>query len=101
MTRRAGCEIATLLSLLVLLAPAAGAQVTVVSGANFQPSLPPGLSASLFGIGLAPLTVASGPGSGGNYPKQLGALTSTIGGAAADLVMVSPSQINSELSAGL
>ena len=94
MTRHTGCEIATLLCLLVLLAPAAGAQVTVVSGASFQPVVAPGSFASLFGSGLAPSVVVGSPGADGIYPKQLGGLTVTVGGAAADLVMVSPSQIN-------
>ncbi|MGD0048417.1 MAG: putative Ig domain-containing protein, partial [Bryobacteraceae bacterium] len=94
MTRRAGCEIAAALFLLVVLAPTVGAQITVLSGASYQPVVAPGSFASLFGNGLAPSIAVGSPGSNGSYPKQLNGLTVTVGGVAADLVMVSPSQIN-------
>jgi uncharacterized protein (TIGR03437 family) len=94
MNRRTGFEFAIALRLLAPLAPAAGARMSVVSGASFQPVVAPGSSASLFGSGLGPSVVVGTAGSDGTYSNQLGGLTVTVGGAAADLVMVSPSQIN-------
>jgi uncharacterized protein (TIGR03437 family) len=82
------------LCLLLALVPVASAQITVLSGASYQPVVAPGSFASLFGGGLAASVIVGSPGADGTSPKQLGGLTVTVGGAAADLVMVSPSQIN-------
>ena len=89
-----GWEIAKALCFLLPLATMASAQTAVVSGASYQPTVAPGSFASLFGNGLAPSIAVGTQGSDGSYPKQLNGLTVTVGGAAADLVMVSPSQIN-------
>jgi uncharacterized protein (TIGR03437 family) len=69
-------------------------QVKVASAANFRPVVAPGSFASLFGTGLASEVIVASAGSDGQYPRQLGGLTVTVGGAAADLAMVSPNQIN-------
>lgn len=74
--------------------PLAVGQTTVVSAASYQPVVSPGSIATLFGSNLAPQTASGVPGSGGNYPKQVAGVTVTVGGAAADLFFVSPTQIN-------
>lgn len=79
---------------LVLSTPLVIAQASVVSAASYQPVVAPGSIATLFGSNLVPETVAGVPGSDGNYPKQIGGVTVTVGGAAADLFFVSPTQIN-------
>ncbi len=38
--------------------------------------------------------VAGNPAADGTYPKALGGITVTAGGAAADLFLISPTQIN-------
>ncbi|MGP8244996.1 MAG: putative Ig domain-containing protein [Bryobacteraceae bacterium] len=70
------------------------AQTTVVSAASYQSTVSPGSLATLFGSNLALQTAAGTPGTDGSYPKQLNGTTVTVGGAAADLVFVSPTQIS-------
>jgi len=71
-----------------------GQSISVVSAASYQPTVAPGSLASIFGSNLAPQTITGAPGANGSYPKQLDGVTVTVGGAAADLVVVSPTQIN-------
>jgi uncharacterized protein (TIGR03437 family) len=71
-----------------------GQGISVVSAASYQPTISPGSFASLFGNNLATQTTTGTPAGDGTYPKQLGGVTVTVGGAAADLVVVSPTQIN-------
>ena len=70
------------------------AQVAVESAASYQQIIAPGSLASLFGAGLAPSLQLATLTANGTYPKQLGNLSVTVGGAGADLIMVSPTQIN-------
>jgi uncharacterized protein (TIGR03437 family) len=77
-----------------LFAASALAQVSVVSAANYQPVIAPGSIATVFGSNLATQTMAGTPGADGTYAKQLEGITVTVGGAAADVFFVSPTQIN-------
>ena len=70
------------------------AQTSVVSGASYQSVVAPGSIASLFGSNFSTETIVGTQGANGNYPKQLGGITVTVGGAAADVFLVSPSQVN-------
>jgi uncharacterized protein (TIGR03437 family) len=82
---------------IAMLAPRLMAQptaVSAVSAASCQSVIAPGSLASLFGSNLAPPTATGAPAADGTYPKQLGGITVTVGGAAADLFLIPPTQIN-------
>ena len=92
--RSPGLAALAVLLALAASAPRLAAQTTVVSAASYQGTVAPGSLATIFGSNLAIETVAGSPGTDGSYPKQLSGTTVTVGGAAADLVFVSPTQIN-------
>jgi uncharacterized protein (TIGR03437 family) len=79
---------------LLRLAVPMSAQISVVSAASYQPGIAPESIATVFGGNLGTQTIVGTPGADGTYPKQLGGITVTVGGAAADLFFVSPAQIN-------
>src|ERR1039458_3318140 len=89
-----GLAVPTVFLVLAVSAPPLAAQTTVVSAASYQGAIAPGSLATLFGTNLAQQTTAGSPGTDGSYPTQLSGTTVTVGGAAADLVFVSPTQIN-------
>jgi uncharacterized protein (TIGR03437 family) len=93
-------SLAAVLVILRLHAPPAPVIGSVLSSASLQPTISPGELVSIFGTNLGPLISSTQYGVTGQYPATLGDgtvygnTTVMIGGIAASLLYVSPSQIN-------
>src|ERR1700761_6187834 len=84
-----------------LLSPLRGQQIlSVVSAANNQPVISPNSLATIYGANLAQGTASAIPDAGGTLPTVLGGTSVSIGGKAAQLLYVSPQQINLLVPAG-
>jgi trimeric autotransporter adhesin len=72
-----------------------GQQISaVVSAANNQPTISPNSLGTIFGTGLAKGTASAQPDSSGSLPTAIGGTSVSIGGHTAQLIYVSPQQIN-------
>lgn len=71
-----------------------GPTVSVVSAASYKPIIAPSSVAIFFGDRLASAPVAAEDSSNNALPKELGGVSVQVNGFAAELIYVSPSQIN-------
>jgi len=71
-----------------------------VSAASYQPVVAPNSLASLFGSGYSDSTVSAQLDANGQLPTKLGGVSVLINGVAAELLFVSPLQINLLVPAG-
>jgi len=79
----------------VFLCPARGQQIaSVVSAANNQPVISPNSLASIYGLNLSAGTGAGQLNASGELPLNLDGTSVTVAGKPAQLVYVSPQQIN-------
>jgi uncharacterized protein (TIGR03437 family) len=70
------------------------AQTTVVSAADYQPTVAPGSIAAVFGSGFSSSTESASLDSNGQLPTQLGRVSVALGSQKCPLFYVSPTQIN-------
>ncbi len=68
--------------------------VTAVSAASYQTPVAPASLVTVFGTNLAPQTAQAQLDQNGQLPTALGGVTVGVGGQSAQLLYVSPSQIN-------
>jgi uncharacterized protein (TIGR03437 family) len=84
-----------LLALLLLPLTALGQDAfTLVNAANFRSPVAPSSLATIFGASFTTQTVQGSPDESGRFPTELGGVTVTIGTELAELLYVSPGQIN-------
>src|ERR1700742_1719683 len=75
--------------------PAQGQQIlSVVSAASNQPVIAPNSLATIYGANLPQVTASGQPDAAGALPTSIDGTSVSIGGNAAQLVYVSPQQIN-------
>lgn len=79
----------------------AAAQVTAVSSADYQTPVAPASLVTLFGANPATTTAAAQLDSSGQLPVQVAGVSVQVAGQAAQLLYVSPSQINLVMPASL
>ena len=71
-----------------------GEPFVVVSAASYAPLVAPDSLASIFGLDLSSETLSAAPGDSGLLPTELGGVVVEVGGERAQLLFVSPGQIN-------
>jgi uncharacterized protein (TIGR03437 family) len=69
-------------------------QIAITSAAGYQQGVAPNSLATLFGQGLSGSTISAKLGPGGQLPMQLAGVSVEVNGERAELIYVSPSQIN-------
>src|SRR5690242_18266258 len=69
-------------------------QISITSAAGYQQTVAPNSLATLFGQALTGATVSAQLGPDGQLPTQLAGISVEVNGEAAQLIYVSPSQIN-------
>ena len=77
------------------------AGIVLVSAASYQPVVAPGSLASLFGTDLAPDRMSATLDSQGRLPVELAGTSVEINDQPAELLFVSPSQINLRIPIGI
>jgi uncharacterized protein (TIGR03437 family) len=73
---------------------ASTAQLTIVSAASYQPGISPGSLATAFGTNMSSQTAQATLDQNGALPTSLGGVSLQVGGESAELLYVSPTQIN-------
>jgi uncharacterized protein (TIGR03437 family) len=73
---------------------ASTAQLTIVSAASYQPGIAPGSLATAFGANLSSQTAEATLDQSGALPTSLGGVSLQVAGESAELLYVSPTQIN-------
>jgi uncharacterized protein (TIGR03437 family) len=92
---RFGCYCFMYLVAACFLSPLNGQQIlSVVSAANSQPVISPNSLATIYGANLAQGAASAQLDAGGGLPTAIGGTSVSIGGQPAQLLYVSPSQIN-------
>src|SRR5580693_7333696 len=92
---RFGCYCFMYLVAACFLSPLHGQQIlSVVSAANNQPSISPNSLATIYGANLAQGAASAQMNGSGALPTAIGGTSVSIGGKPAQLLYVSPSQIN-------
>ncbi|MGA2266948.1 MAG: hypothetical protein ABSH44_00635 [Bryobacteraceae bacterium] len=88
-------------TLLILAAMSARAQFVAVSAADYQTTVAPASLVSLFGVNLASQTAQAQLDSSGQLPTELGGVGVQVAGHAAQLLYVSPVQVNLVMPAAI
>src|ERR1017187_9285072 len=81
-------------ALSVLMSSAVFAQLSVVSGATYQPVVAPGSLATVFGTSFTDAAQTGTPDASGTLPRRLNGVSVMIAGEQCGLYYVSPTQIN-------
>src|SRR5580704_17714722 len=68
--------------------------LVVVSAASYSSAVAPGSFATILGVGLSTQIAQSQADANGNFPTELGGTTVQVNGTLAQLLYVSPAQIN-------